>query len=98
MNDMLVQTLLLVIVSYVLFLLTTNTLNPLTYKGPPFRKRQFKLGRAVLWASMAAGVLALVLIHLANFDTRLALGVYLCAGCLLLAPSIVKYRRSALWR
>lgn len=89
---------LLLAITYLLFFFISNMLNPFTFSGPPFRKRQFQLGRAASLISLASGACALILLHGFGFSERLAVALYLCLSALLIIPSIIKFRRRSLWR
>jgi len=95
---MILYFLVLVVVSYLAFLFTSNLTNPFKFTQAPFRKRQFQLGRAMAIASLASGIFALLMMYLLGLNERITLALYLCVAGVLIVPGLVKYRRRSIWR
>lgn len=95
---MLVHLMLLVPVSYGIFVFTAGSFNPFVIVKGPLKKRSWRLGRSTALASLVAGVLAVVMLDVYNVPLRSVLPIYLLLfGCFVF-PSIVKYRRNSIWR
>ncbi len=95
--------LILLAISYMAFVFTSNMLNPFRvnqfrFSNTPSKKKQHQLGRAVALCSLVAGIVALLMTHFFGIDRRLALLIYVCGAAILILPSLVKYRRRSLWR
>ena len=84
------------VVSYLMFVFVSETLNPFTRVESRIRRPYWRLGRALALASIASGLAAIYLMHTLSLDSRLALAFYLVTTFVLLLPSLMKFRRSRL--
>jgi len=95
---MILYVLSLIAISYISFVFISDLFNPFVATKAPLRRRRWKLGRAAAIASMVAGVVAIALIFLNVLDERSALIAYLALGSLLIIPSAIQYKKSAIWQ
>ncbi len=82
------------IVSYLMFVFVSETLNPFTQVESRLRRPYWRLGRSLALVSMVSGLLSIYLMHMLSLDSRLAVALYLAATIVLILPSFLKFRRS----
>lgn len=95
---MLEQFMLLVAISYAIFVFTSGLGNPFVAKKAPLKRRSWRLGRALASASLVAGSLAIIAFHLYKMDPKIALSIYILLVSLFVIPSVIKFRKTSIWR
>jgi len=88
----------LIFISYTIFVFTSNAFNPFVIVKDPLKRRHWRLGRAAALASLVAGAVAVVLLDVYNLAARSALATYLILFGVFVLPSVLHYRKSSLWR
>lgn len=86
------------IICYLIFVFTSDHLNPFTVVRAPLRQRRIRLGKAMALSSLAAGVIAIALFDIGVFDIYMVFGLYLFLTLALSIPAVMKYRKSATWQ
>lgn len=95
---MLDQFVLLIIVSYSIFIFTSSSANPFVAMKEPLRRRTWRLGRAIALASLVAGTLSIFVFNLYHVDARIVVSIYLALISLFIIPSVIKFRKTSIWR
>jgi len=95
---MLVHFLLLIAVSYAIFVFMTDVFNPFCAVNGLLKRRIWRLARSVALASLVAGTLTLIMLDSPGSVTRSALATYLALVGLFVTPSVIQYRNSSIWR
>ena len=95
---MLIYALLLVAVSYIIFVFLSDQFNPFIAAKAPLKLRRWRLGRALAFASLVAGFMALTLLSTNLIGELVALFVYLMLGAICIIPAVVRHRKSAIWQ
>ena len=97
MDDVvMLSTFYLFLISYLIFVFIAGSLNPLTREKTRLKKPHRKLGNSAALASLVAGIVAIGFLRL-GVEDRLALALYLLLTCVLLIPSVIRFRRSRIW-
>lgn len=95
---MLLYWIVLIVVSYVVFVFISDLMNPFIPIRAPLRKRRWRLGRAAAVSSLVGGSIALFLFAIQTLDERTAVGFYLLLAAVFMIPAVIKYKKSALWQ
>jgi len=95
---MLVLFILLVSISYAMFVFTSGSANPFVAMKAPLRRRSWRLGRALALSSLVAGSLTIFALYVYSIDPRMALSIYLILLSLFVIPSVIKFRKTSIWR
>ncbi len=95
---MLEQFMLLIPLCYAIFVFTSGTFNPFRPMSAPLKRRSWRLGRAIAMASLVAGLITVFAFNVYGLDSRMALSIYLVLVSLFVIPSVIKYRKTSVWR
>lgn len=95
---MLLYLLILIVLSYFIFVFISDLFNPFVIVKAPLRRRRWRLGRAAALASLVAGAIALLLLELEVFNLRSAVAGYVVLTSLFVIPSVVKHKKTAIWQ
>lgn len=95
---MLLQFVILIPVSYLVFVFISSLFNPFVITKAPLKRRSWRLGRAAAVSSLVAGALAIVALNTYSVNSRVALSLYLVLLGLFVIPSIITYHKNAIWR
>lgn len=95
---MLSHFILLIAVSYAIFVFMTHVFNPFGAVKGLMKRRIWQLARAVAMASLVAGTLTIVILDSSGPAARSALATYLALVGLFVIPSVIRYRNSSIWR
>ena len=94
---MLAQFVLVIAVSYAIFVFMSDAFNPLTVVRGAMKRRIWRLARAVAMASLVAGTLSILMLNGYDSAARSALATYLVLVGLFVIPSTIEYRKTSLW-
>jgi len=90
--------LLLIPVSYIVFVFISESLNPFHITTVPTKRRRWRLGRVAALITLTVGLLCLIVMDTFQLEPRLVLAVFLTTCLTLMLPSVVKYRRKKIWQ
>jgi len=95
---MLGHLMMLIAFSYAIFVLISSFYNPFVVVKRSLKKRKVQLGRATAVASLVAGTVAIVILHIYGVSARSAWATYIILLGLFMVPNIIKYRKQSIWR
>lgn len=94
---MFLQFIILILISYAIFLFSSSSTNPFAAIKIPVKRRRWRLGRAVGFGSLAAGSLSIFVFNFYSVDLIFALAMYLILFSLFTIPGLIKYRKTSVW-
>ena len=88
----------LALLCYLIFVFTSDHLNPFADVKAPLVQRRFRLGRAMAMSSLAAGAVAIALFDARLLNFHVAIGLYVFLTLAVSIPAVVQYKKSATWQ